>query len=92
LIPLSVGGAILRPLLNSLLTQQVPAERSGAALGISAAVISAMNALAPLVGGGLFALNPAYPFGLGVASCVVGCAVFVILTILSARKHAPQSI
>jgi MFS family permease len=83
-----VGGAILRPLLNSLLTQQVPVEHSGAALGISAAVISAMNALAPLVGGGLFARNPAYPFALGVAGSALGCLLFGVLAMLTMRKHA----
>jgi MFS family permease len=77
LVPVSLGGAVLRPVLNSLLSQQVAPQHTGAVLGVSSSVISAMNAAAPLIGGLLFGLNPSYPFVLGATAAVVGFAAFV---------------
>ncbi|MBE2266929.1 MAG: MFS transporter [Anaerolinea sp.] len=54
MIPAAIGGGILQPAINSLITKRVdPAERGGI-LGISTSFLSAANALAPLIGGVLF--------------------------------------
>ena len=54
LIPVSVGAGLIRPALNSLLTQRVRPGEYGGILGLSAALVSAANAAAPLLAGLLF--------------------------------------
>lgn len=54
LVPLSIGAGLIRPSLNSLLTRQVSAQEYGSILGTSAALVSAANAAAPLIGGLIF--------------------------------------
>jgi DHA1 family tetracycline resistance protein-like MFS transporter len=54
MVPASIGGGVLSPSINSLLTRRVPAGQRGEILGASAACFSAANVLAPLVGGVLF--------------------------------------
>lgn len=54
IVPLSVGAGLIRPSLNSLLTQQVSAQEYGRVLGTSSALVSAADAIAPLLGGLLF--------------------------------------
>ena len=54
MIPTSVGGGILRPTVNSLITKRVESYEVGGTLGISSAFSSGANALAPLIGGALF--------------------------------------
>lgn len=54
LIPVSVGAGLIRPALNSLLTQGVGPTEYGSILGASAALVSAANASAPLIAGLLF--------------------------------------
>lgn len=54
LIPTAVGGAVLRPTLNSLITKQVKEDEVGGILGISTGFSSAANALAPIMGGFIF--------------------------------------
>jgi MFS transporter, DHA1 family, tetracycline resistance protein len=53
-IPVSVGAALIRPSLNSLMTKRVNKEEFGAILGASAALVSAADAVAPLLSGWLF--------------------------------------
>jgi MFS family permease len=66
MIPTAVGGAVLHPGINSLLTKRVDPLEVGGILGISAAFLSAANALAPLIGGALFqTIGPRAPFFLG---------------------------
>ncbi len=66
MIPTAIGGGILQPSINSLLTQRVGKDEIGGTLGISAAFLSASNAIAPLVGGSLFqAWGSSAPFLLG---------------------------
>ncbi|MGB9672806.1 MAG: MFS transporter [Anaerolineales bacterium] len=66
MIPTSIGGGILQPSINSLLTQRVAKDEIGGTLGISAAFLSASNAIAPLVGGTVFqAFGSSAPFLLG---------------------------
>jgi DHA1 family tetracycline resistance protein-like MFS transporter len=63
MIPIAVGGGILQPAINSLITKRVDAVDVGGMLGISAAFLSAANAIAPVVGGALFqAIGPGAPF------------------------------
>lgn len=54
LVPVSVGAGLIRPALNSLLTQRVGPGEYGGILGLSAALVSAANAAAPLIAGLMF--------------------------------------
>ncbi|HSO26424.1 MAG TPA: MFS transporter [Anaerolineales bacterium] len=66
MIPVSVGGGILQPGINSLITKRVERGEIGGMLGISAAFLSGANAIAPVLGGAIFAaLGPSWPFLLG---------------------------
>ena len=56
LIPVSVGAGLIRPALNSLLTQRVGPGEYGGILGVSAALVSAANAAAPLLAAQMFQL------------------------------------
>ena len=63
MIPVAIGGGILQPAINSLITKRVDAHEIGGMLGVSAAFLSGANALAPLLGGALFdALGARAPF------------------------------
>ncbi|HSF83766.1 MAG TPA: MFS transporter [Anaerolineales bacterium] len=66
MVPASIGGGILQPSINSLITKRVQRDEVGGMLGISAAFLSGANAIAPLVGGAIFqALGSSAPFLLG---------------------------
>lgn len=66
MIPASIGGALLQPSLNSLITKRVQPDEIGGTLGISAALLSGSNAIAPLLGGFLFeTIGSSAPFLLG---------------------------
>jgi DHA1 family tetracycline resistance protein-like MFS transporter len=68
MIPAGIGGGILQPAINSLLTQRSDKSEVGGILGISAAFLSGANAFAPLIGGALFqAINASAPFWLWTA-------------------------
>jgi DHA1 family tetracycline resistance protein-like MFS transporter len=54
MIPAAVGGGILQPSINSLISQKTRKDEVGGLLGISAAFLSGANAIAPLVGGLIF--------------------------------------
>lgn len=63
MVPVAIGGGILQPALNSLITKRVDAQEVGGMLGISAAFLSGANAVAPVLGGALFdALGARAPF------------------------------
>ncbi len=63
MIPASIGGGVLQPSINSLITKRVQAYERGGMLGVSSAFLSAANALAPLIGGAVFqGFGPAAPF------------------------------
>lgn len=65
MVPATLGGGLLGPTLNSLITQRVEDQERGGILGISTALLSGGNAIAPIVGGTLFALGgPTAPFWL----------------------------
>jgi MFS family permease len=54
MVPAAIGGGVLQPSINSLITKRVPAVEVGGILGISAAFMSAANAVSPLILGGVF--------------------------------------
>lgn len=63
MIPAAIGGGVLQPGLNSLITKRIQPHEIGGTLGISAAFLSGANALAPLIGGALFqAFGSTAPF------------------------------
>ncbi len=64
--PAALGGGVLHPAVNSLLTKSADQAEVGAMLGISAGYYSAANALAPLFYGSVFQwLGPPVPFFAG---------------------------
>ena len=68
MIPAGIGGGILQPAINSLLTKRADSNETGGILGISAAFLSGANAFAPVIGGALFqAFNASTPFWLWAA-------------------------
>ena len=80
-LPISVGAALIRPALNSLITKRVGSDEYGSALGVSSALVSAANAAAPLLAGLLFqTLNPTAPFFIG-AILMAGLCAFGFVTL-----------
>ncbi len=53
-IPTTIGASILSPSINSLITKQVASSQVGGTLGVSSALVSAANAITPLLGGAMF--------------------------------------
>lgn len=86
LLPISVGAALIRPALNSLITRSVGDGGYGSALGLSSALVSAANASAPLLAGWLFQqLGAGAPFTLGGAFMALLCLFSLSLRRWSAR-------
>jgi MFS family permease len=54
MIPTSIGGGVLQPSINSLITKRIEPSEIGGTLGISSALLSGANAIAPLLGGAIF--------------------------------------
>ena len=66
ILPISVGAALMRPAINSMLTRRVSEREYGKVLGVSSALVSAANALSPLAAGLIFqSLGAAAPFLIG---------------------------
>jgi MFS family permease len=66
IVPISIGAGLIRPSINSLITQHVDENEYGQALGVSSSLVSAANASAPLIGGLIFqSFGPTMPFLLG---------------------------
>lgn len=83
MVPLSIGGGILRPSINSLITKRVERKEVGGMLGISTSFSSAANAIAPLVGGVMFqAFGSRSPF-------IAGGVLMGILLLIAARAISP---
>jgi MFS family permease len=81
IIPISIGAGLIRPSINSLITQNVPEQEYGQALGVSSSLVSAANASAPLIGGLIFQTYGATaPFIIG--GVLMGGLVVVSLTFL----------
>jgi MFS family permease len=82
-IPAAIGGGMLQPTINSLITKRISVAEIGGMLGISAALMSAANAIAPVLWGAIFqAFGSSWPFILG------GVLLFVLL-LLSLRWLTP---
>ena len=65
-VPISVGAALIRPSLNSLITKHVGSDEYGRALGVSSALVSSANALAPLLAALVFqSISATAPFFIG---------------------------
>ncbi|MCB8923128.1 MAG: MFS transporter, partial [Ardenticatenaceae bacterium] len=83
MIPAGIGGGILQPAINSLITKRVQPGEVGGMLGISSAFLSGANALAPLIGGALFqGLGSTAPF-------LAGGALMGILLLLALSQVKP---
>ena len=66
IIPTAIGGGVLHPAINSLITRQVEAEDVGGTLGMSAAFLSAANAITPIALGAVFQfIGSTAPFLIG---------------------------
>jgi MFS transporter, DHA1 family, tetracycline resistance protein len=84
LVPVTVGGSVLSPSINSAITKRVGITEIGGMLGISAAFVSAANALAPLVGGAVFQV-----FG-STAPFLGGGLLMAVLWVLARRYIKPR--
>ncbi len=83
LVPASIGGGILQPAINSLITKRIEPDEVGGTLGISAALVSGANAIAPLFGGALFqALGSTAPF-------LTGGFILAVLLLFAWRMVQP---
>lgn len=86
MIPSSIGGAILPPAIDSLITKRINAGNIGGALGVSSALKSAANAVTPLIGGVVFHfLGDGMPFFMG---GVLMVGVFILA--ISRVKPGPE--
>lgn len=88
MIPTAIGGGVLQPSINSLLTRQVSPDKIGGTLGLSAALLSGANATAPLLGGIIFqTLGSTAPL-------LLGGVLLAILWILSNKlvKKEPVTV
>jgi MFS transporter, DHA1 family, tetracycline resistance protein len=79
MVPAAIGGGVLQPSINSLITKRVPAVEVGGILGISAAFMSAANAMSPLILGGVFQV-----FG-STAPFLIGGIILLLLWITAVR-------
>lgn len=90
MVPAAIGGGILQPSINSLITKQVSADERGGILGISAAFYSAANAIAPLIGGALFAAGgSSLPFWVWSVIMAVLLVLSYVLIKAPATQNAP---
>src|SRR5690606_28499324 len=65
-VPVALGAGLIRPALNAMLTRRAGEGQYGSVLGASAAMVSAANAVAPLLAGLAFqAYGPPAPFLIG---------------------------
>ncbi|MBZ0278834.1 MAG: MFS transporter, partial [Anaerolineae bacterium] len=84
LAPIAVGGSMLQPSINSLITKRVEADEIGGILGVSAAFLSAANTLAPIIAGTVFQLGgAAMPF-------LLGWVAMALLLLLALRQIVPN--
>ncbi len=89
MVPVSVGAAVLRPSINSLITKRVPMDEVGGILGVSAALVSSANAISPIVGGYFFEQNgSSAPFLYGGVALIV--LVLVSVFALKSRVEDEQ--
>jgi len=92
IIPAAIGGGVLQPSINSLITKRVDTSEVGGILGISTAFMSGANAITPLILGAIFqTLGSTAPF-------LIGGIILLALWFVSGkqigeeRKFAQQTI
>lgn len=85
IIPLAIGSGLIRPALNSLMTQRAQPTETGAILGVSASFVSLANAVAPLAGGLIFQAGGAS------APFLAGGVVMAALLFISLRLIRPEA-
>ncbi|MGQ9890016.1 MAG: MFS transporter [Aggregatilineales bacterium] len=83
MIPAAVGGALISPSINSLITRRTPPTDVGGILGVSSSLVSLANTITPLVGGTLFQL-----FGT-TAPFLVGGVMMALLVVAALRHVRP---
>jgi DHA1 family tetracycline resistance protein-like MFS transporter len=88
MIPTAIGGGILQPSINSLLTKRVADNERGGMLGISSSFLSAANVIAPIMGGALFLAGNKVPFL--VWSAIMGVLFLAALSLIKpGQKRNP---
>ncbi|MCX6017739.1 MAG: hypothetical protein NTZ50_04415 [Chloroflexi bacterium] len=85
MIPVSIGGSVLSPAINGAITKRVASADTGAALGMSASMSSAANALTPIIGGALFQW-----FGTTVPFLLTGLFTLLLLALAMRRVGGQQ--
>jgi len=84
MIPIAIGGGVLQPSINSMITQRVSPEEVGGTLGISAAFLSGSNAITPLVMGAIFEwMGSSAPF-------LIGSVILLVLWMIAKRTIARE--
>jgi DHA1 family tetracycline resistance protein-like MFS transporter len=83
MVPIAIGGGMLQPSINSLITKRINRDEVGGMLGISASFLSAANAVAPLIGGAIF-----YAFG-STAPFFLGGLLMAVLMFIAMRRLKP---
>jgi DHA1 family tetracycline resistance protein-like MFS transporter len=83
LVPATIGGSILSPSINSLITKNVARTEIGATLGVSSSLLSLANVITPILGGGMFQfLGSTAPF-------LIGGIALALLMWMSMRRLPP---
>jgi MFS family permease len=77
--PAALGGGVLHPAINSLITKSAGKDEVGGILGVSSGFYSAANAITPLFFGTLFQwLGPPVPF-------LIGGLLLAVLSVIAMR-------
>ncbi len=93
MIPTGIGGAMLQPTLNSLITKRVAPTEIGGILGVSIAMLSLANALAPIFGGAIFQIAGASaPFWAWAATMGVLFVVAIVVVKPGREESAPAGL
>ncbi len=87
MIPTSIGGGMLQPSINSLITKRVEPGEVGGMLGISAALLSGANAVAPLLGGMIFQFVGAWAPFLAGSLLLAALLIFALWRIRPGREE-----
>lgn len=85
IIPVSIGGSVLSPTINSSLTKRANAAEIGTILGTSTSMSSAANALTPIIGGAMF-----YWLGSTIPFLVTGLLALVLLGVAARNIAVPS--
>src|SRR5581483_4173529 len=72
----SLGTAVVRPTLSSLITQAAPPDRKGGALGVSSSLESFSRSIAPVLGGWI--IGSMHPTWLGYVGALLGMVAVLL--------------